>query len=717
MQLAHFLRAAAAPWATRLCDALSQQHAPKYCSGRVLRSQRQDTSVAQLLEEAPTDVAEAILQHHPVLQSAIPLADKLAQLPPVAHLPACRSCIPEGDDTWPLDLDDAWEATWELLQHAPEGRTVHVHVPEYLPHSVTTPRVAALAERIAAAPRVQSLRLPNVWRECALAALLPRLTALTALDLVTRKHDDMLDEPPLTRVWPHLLPLASLQRLSGVLSAEREDGADDSAEAQVLARLTDLTLVILCHVAFLDTAEHLRRATRLSALSVDVQLFDEVASSVLSVELIQQLLPQLTALTRLDLNAASFGDYFPGSWCLGHNDLAVLRAPGLRHVRIARAWVGGMTTTQLDSMSTLTSLQQLSLAGSLDATHLAALCAHSSALTALTLLRGARPAAAPVSTSAVIAALGNLSRLTSISFEQSSHAGDADLQSFIEQREKLLQLQHVTLPWPDAACGTQAATLAAQLATLPQLRAIAYSGSDHKAADVIAHCAARINSLRSLQVPLRNNLDPQLTTALHAIAAQTQLTELQLHSAPFFAPSRASGIERLTKLRSLVVGHQHIAPSTLGHLTQLTRLEMPVARLERGLLAAIASLSYLERLRSSHGHLCAADASELFAQFAGLTRLSLLELKNHPLVTGDVQQMSTQLAGVSSLVELNLAHCGFTDAHVCLVAPVLARLPCLRTLEIDFQAFGDAGLRALVVACVCSRAVRHGALDQGRACI
>ena len=170
MQLAHFLQSDAEPWASRICNHIGGQliaagsvrtlRSQCLAAGTVDAQQGEQKRAEQLLQGEPADIIDAVLRHHPVIQSAQSLAQKLAQLPPWAHLVACRSCQAVGAHEWPIDVGErhAWDVSSQMLAQLPEYCAVSVHLPAYVP---------AESRRSAWPPSRSASRPPRTCTRCA----------------------------------------------------------------------------------------------------------------------------------------------------------------------------------------------------------------------------------------------------------------------------------------------------------------------------------------------------------------------------------------------------------------------------------------------------------------------------------------------------------------------------------------------------------------------
>ena len=671
---------------------------------RASTSAKQQADLSQLiLEQVHPDVVRLILQHHAGLRAVIDswaaLARKLAQVPTIAHATVCRACMPDSEGVWSLEVDDAWDVALLQLEQAPECHSVRLHVPAYIAHSVTTARATAAGARIAAVPRVQALRLSGAWRVCALAAVLPQLRALTALDLLEPPATPRAspEGPCLTSTSVHLMALTRLQRLSTVLTSSSFD-AIHFAATQLPVSITELSLGFKSIDSFVKMQPRLGRLNQLKSLSVFASCqYDQTAN--LAQALQQLLMHDVPTLQQLHLYDDEYED-------AGHILADTMTwATALTSLSMAGTWVSCLERDALEHLNALPDLPNLSLSGRLGIGHLKALGARCNALKRLTFTEdGYPPAQGPITrahVASVACALGALACLTSVTFTTSATWEAAAANGFVSHQSALARLQHLELPIEDQGALMPDA-LTAALVTLPHLRAITYDGHCEISMVAVARCATQISSLRSLSVK-------QLPECMPHIAAATQLTQLQLEECYEGYEGREYTIAQLTLLQSLRVlpGLWSPAPpESLALMTRLTSLEVYVGAHDAlDHTTSFACLKLLAKLIvHSEVGLDVSLTGSMFAQLAALPRLSNLCLTQ---IAMNCQYLSDELGRVSSLVNLELVGCILTDDQVCLLAPTLSQLPCLQSLDIKGAQCSHEGLSALALALGHSETLRN----------
>ena len=570
---------------------------------RVLRSQasacpsavaeaEQAARAEALFEQAAPAVADAILKHHAVLNSAAPLAHKLARLPAAAHMAACRSCIAEGDDAWPLHLGDAWDAASQLLARAPECTAVHVVQPSSLPHAQATPRVAALALRIAAAPRVRSLRVNGALDVDNIATLAMRLTALTALDLLCAAEGarGVPFGASLAMVWPHVRSLTQLRRLGATLAhptARDSLRQQLSADARVLAGLTALTLSVTSGEALRHVKRHVLGSPELVSLSVCI-----IVSNNIDYNRRREGSPRAagrpaSAAPGSDITDDTFYTGLERRWPPLCDFVAATYLTALTGLRVSGGGSERMALDVLPRMSALTQLQESDARRRYDdgaARGAGRAPEHADGAehprrAGLVHLR--TPELCSACTAAVAGAVGALTQLTSLSLAVDLPWDKGSAQEFAKYHRDLSRVQHLELPTQDCF-GDMHAALLAEIGSLPRLRAVSYDERWLK-----GHTASRANL----------HAHP---AALSGLAAATQLTQLHI-PLKRFGCRKVHGIERLTQLQSLwMCSSQFSSPTCLAALTQLRDVRLRL-RSERPAFVAVAGRLQLSREASPRG--------------------------------------------------------------------------------------------------------------------
>ena len=383
--------------------------------------------------------------------------------------------------------------------------------------------MAAVAQRIAAAPHVHALRLTGIWHECALAALLPcmsALTALTALDLISLVPPNNGEAPSAactiraSAVWPHLATLTGLQKLSVAVGLYLPKGEPRAEHAHLLHSLTELFVIVershrdgitnTGSVGLTQVAQQLAGSAKLQVLSVSADLSTKAALRAM-----RSLLRSLPGLQRVRL--ASHERMLPKR---ARNLVEEAAAtPGLTSLSLSgRSLIRQIGRAPAEADAVLGTMQ-LQLGANLTGTELRALGRHRAALTQLCFegaesvgiddIHAVDPCMSADNAVAVARALAALTALTSLTFRQTDCWSDQVADDFVANCGMLTQLLSLEVPG-DASMLACLQALAPHFGCMPRLQHLPARPLCHHSSEQQLHLAVR-GAASQLAQPVREH--------------------------------------------------------------------------------------------------------------------------------------------------------------------------------------------------------------------
>ena len=166
-------------WAAPLCTALTATDT------------NEQAEALELLTREPAPILEAVLREHTVMQSHVPLATKLAALPPLAHEEAAHSCfgrsVAASACVLPLADVPTCDAILRALSAVPLVTCIELIVPPdcVVPAHALAEPIDTLAPLLRALPQLRTLQVRaergSASAGAAAEALVRHLSGLTQL--------------------------------------------------------------------------------------------------------------------------------------------------------------------------------------------------------------------------------------------------------------------------------------------------------------------------------------------------------------------------------------------------------------------------------------------------------------------------------------------------------------------------------------------------------
>ena len=644
MQFAHFLGSDTTPFAAAYCAMLrpcpmsTAQHLP---------ATDQPGRAAVLLAREHTDIIDVVTAAHSVALADAPLADKLASLPEIAHLAACRDTVNTAHGTCEIVLHDPVAAvrTAELLHSVPEATTLVLHAPK--PHISETASetlgqlaqlVASVARHAARAPRLHSVRLDGSYAAAAIALILHlhlfasmRELSLCANDIETSEADAACD---------YIAKLTQLTKID--LSDNQLCFAGGSAFWPALARLTGLSELVLSHMwltadVSIVVFPHLAALTRLTRLAVrDVAV---APNGVLALQ------PALLSLRRLaDVSLVGIALTEGSAETLGAQlaalpalrSLALSAARGRYPIAVARA-----LAPHLARCSRLTRLDLSSnMFGDAGADLLAPHLAELRGLIQLS-LAGSGIDAARVAVGRALRALHKLEDL-----DISGNPCVAHLVTYVTRHPKLTRLimAHDALP---AAADPASDSAAHELAAMPALHRLDLS---------------------------QHNFHDDASAGAH-LARATRLTHISMRGS---RGTRLSGDRMLSIMLPKMCNLAHL---NVGGTDSLSSVE------DAAIIGALAQLTYLDWSCNTTRGMSDMHTFDFIAKLAEslkrLDQLAHLSLRKADLGGDSLAELQPVLSTREALTFLDLGGNAFDDESVLSCVTSLAGLPKLQHFAIS----------------------------------